>query len=98
MYEWSLVISLALMFGFVGINRVGIGYVRPPIVQEFSAATGAYQPPVVTAAGQLVDRYAIREQLIEAGCAGKLGAPTSSELHAQWLAAIASNSGVPEDH
>ena len=34
-YEWTLVISLALMFGFVGINRVGIGYVLPPIVQEF---------------------------------------------------------------
>ena len=34
-YEWSLVLSLALMFGFVGINRVGIGYVLPPIVQEF---------------------------------------------------------------
>jgi MFS family permease len=30
-----LVLSLALMFGFVGINRVGIGYVLPPIVQEF---------------------------------------------------------------
>jgi MFS family permease len=34
-YEWTLVISLALMFGFVGLNRVGIGYVMPPIVQEF---------------------------------------------------------------
>jgi MFS family permease len=34
-YEWTLVISLALMFGFVGLNRVGIGYVLPPIVQEF---------------------------------------------------------------
>ena len=34
-YEWTLVFSLALMFGFVGINRVGIGYVLPPIVQEF---------------------------------------------------------------
>ena len=34
-YEWTLVLSLALMFGFVGLNRVGIGYVLPPIVQEF---------------------------------------------------------------
>jgi MFS family permease len=34
-YEWTLVISLALMFGFVGLNRVGIGYVMPPVVQEF---------------------------------------------------------------
>jgi len=34
-YEWTLVISLALMFGFVGLNRVGIGFVLPPIVQEF---------------------------------------------------------------
>ncbi|MBV8718515.1 MAG: MFS transporter [Chloroflexi bacterium] len=34
-YEWLLVISLALMFGFVGLNRVGIGYVMPPVVQEF---------------------------------------------------------------
>src|SRR5438094_138556 len=34
-YEWTLVISLALMFGFVGLNRAGIGYVLPPIVQEF---------------------------------------------------------------
>jgi predicted MFS family arabinose efflux permease len=35
LYEWILVLSLALMFGFVGLNRVGIGYVLPPIVQEF---------------------------------------------------------------
>jgi predicted MFS family arabinose efflux permease len=34
-YEWTVVLSLALMFGFVGLNRVGIGYVLPPIVQEF---------------------------------------------------------------
>src|SRR5690348_903289 len=34
-YEWMLVLSLALMFGFVSINRVGIGYVLPPIVQAF---------------------------------------------------------------
>ncbi len=34
-YEWTLVISLALVFGFVGLNRVGIGYVMPPVVQEF---------------------------------------------------------------
>jgi len=34
-YEWTLVISLALTFGFVGLNRAGIGYVLPPIVQEF---------------------------------------------------------------
>ena len=33
--ELVLVISLALMFGFVGLNRAGIGYVMPPIVQEF---------------------------------------------------------------
>jgi MFS family permease len=34
-HDWTLVISLALMFGFVGLNRVGIGYVMPPVVQEF---------------------------------------------------------------
>lgn len=34
-YEWTLVISLALVFGFVGLNRAGIGFVMPPIVQEF---------------------------------------------------------------
>src|SRR5579864_7968039 len=34
-YEWVLVISLALVFGFVGLNRVGIGYVMPLVVQEF---------------------------------------------------------------
>ncbi len=34
-YEWTLVISLALMFGFVGLNRVGIGYVMPLVVGEF---------------------------------------------------------------
>jgi predicted MFS family arabinose efflux permease len=34
-YEWTLVLSLALMFGFVGLNRVGIGYVLPVIVDEF---------------------------------------------------------------
>jgi hypothetical protein len=80
------------------IHGQGPGTGVPPIVQSFSATTGAYQPPVATAGGRLVDRYAIREQLIEAGCVGKLGAPTPSELHAQWLAAIASDSGVPEDH
>lgn len=36
LYEWGLVISLALMFGFVGLNRVGIGYVMPLVVQEFN--------------------------------------------------------------
>jgi MFS family permease len=34
-YEWLLVISLALLFGFVGLNRAGIGYVLPPIRDEF---------------------------------------------------------------
>jgi len=34
-YEWTLVVSLALMFGFVGLNRVGIGYVMPLVVGEF---------------------------------------------------------------
>lgn len=34
-YEWTLVISLALVFGFVGLNRAGIAFVIPPIVQEF---------------------------------------------------------------
>jgi MFS family permease len=34
-YEWSLVIVLALMWGFVGLNRAGIGYIMPAIVPEF---------------------------------------------------------------
>jgi len=34
-YEWTLVISLALLVGFVRLNRAGIGFVMPPIVQEF---------------------------------------------------------------
>ncbi|MBV9577089.1 MAG: MFS transporter [Chloroflexi bacterium] len=34
-YEWSLVILLAMMWGFVGLNRAGIGYLLPAIVPEF---------------------------------------------------------------
>lgn len=68
----------------------------PPIVQAFSEATGAYQPPVATAGG-LVDRYEIRENLIGLGCAGNLGRPTPRELHALWREAIASAAVAPED-
>lgn len=70
----------------------------PPIVQEFSEATGAYQPPVATPSGRLVDRYAVREKLIGLGCAGRLGAPSPVELQSLWLETIASDAGAPEDH
>jgi MFS family permease len=42
--ELSLVISLALVWGYVGLNRTGIGFILPPIVDDstvFSALVGA---------------------------------------------------------
>jgi MFS family permease len=33
--EVGLVVALALMFGYVALNRVGIGFILPPVVSEF---------------------------------------------------------------
>ncbi|MHB8620040.1 MAG: MFS transporter [Chloroflexota bacterium] len=37
-YEFGLVTLLTLMWGFVGLNRIGIGFLLPPIVKEFHLA------------------------------------------------------------
>ncbi|HEX5416036.1 MAG TPA: hypothetical protein VFZ25_10250 [Chloroflexota bacterium] len=79
----------------IHVRHAGTGV--PPIVHAFEAATGAYEPPVETASGRAVDRYAERERLIELGCAGKLGNPSPREFHALWLEATAPDAGAPED-
>ena len=64
----------------------------PPTVEEFSAATGAYQPALTISPDEKVDRYAIRQRLIDRACVGTAAWPTPEALRAFWLRAIAPDS------